>query len=85
MNKFTKAIALGAMGVLSCTTLAACGGPEILWDANLAEGNNNVFGLYGEVVDNTDGSITLKPEGKGEMQAFAFANGARIQKGAKFI
>ncbi|MBQ4646746.1 MAG: methionyl-tRNA formyltransferase [Candidatus Gastranaerophilales bacterium] len=29
--------------------------------------------------------ITLKPEGKGEMQAFAFANGARIQKGAKFI
>ena len=29
--------------------------------------------------------ITVKPEGKGEMQASAFANGARIQKGAKFI
>jgi len=29
--------------------------------------------------------ITIKPEGKGEMQASAFANGARIKKGAKFI
>lgn len=29
--------------------------------------------------------ITVKPEGKGEMQACAFANGARIKKGAKFI
>ena len=29
--------------------------------------------------------ITVKPEGKGEMQASAWANGARIQKGAKFI
>lgn len=29
--------------------------------------------------------ITLKPEGKGEMQACAWANGARITKGAKFI
>lgn len=29
--------------------------------------------------------ITVKPEGKGEMQANAWANGARIAKGAKFI
>jgi methionyl-tRNA formyltransferase len=29
--------------------------------------------------------ITVKPEGKGEMQASAWANGARIQKGARFI
>lgn len=29
--------------------------------------------------------ITVKPEGKGEMQASAWANGARIKKGAKFI
>ena len=29
--------------------------------------------------------ITVKPEGKGEMSASAWANGARIQKGAKFI
>ncbi|MBQ8634862.1 methionyl-tRNA formyltransferase [bacterium] len=29
--------------------------------------------------------ITVKPEGKGEMPASAFANGARIQKGARFI
>ena len=29
--------------------------------------------------------ITVKPEGKGEMQASAFANGARIKKGDKFI
>ena len=29
--------------------------------------------------------ITVKPEGKGEMQASAWGNGARIQKGAKFI
>ena len=29
--------------------------------------------------------ITIKPEGKGEMQASAWGNGARIQKGAKFI
>jgi len=29
--------------------------------------------------------ITVKPEGKGEMQASAWRNGARIRKGAKFI
>ena len=29
--------------------------------------------------------ITIKPEGKSEMQASSFANGARIKKGAKFI
>ena len=29
--------------------------------------------------------ITVKPEGKGEMQASAWGNGARIKKGAKFI
>lgn len=29
--------------------------------------------------------ITIKPEGKGEMQASAFANGTKIQKGARFI
>ena len=29
--------------------------------------------------------IAVKPEGKGEMQASAWGNGARIQKGAKFI
>ena len=28
--------------------------------------------------------INVKPEGKGEMNASAWANGARIQKGAKF-
>ena len=35
--------------------------------------------------DNAIKLITVKPEGKGEMSASAFANGARIQKGAKFI
>lgn len=29
--------------------------------------------------------ITVKPEGKGEMPAYNWANGARIKKGAKFI
>ena len=29
--------------------------------------------------------ITIKPEGKGEMNASAWGNGVRIQKGAKFI
>ena len=55
-----------------------------------------IEGCCGEVVEITKEGITVccgknaiklltvKPEGKGEMAAYAWANGARIQKGAKF-
>ena len=62
MNKLTKGIALGAMALVSCATLAACGGPRVLWESDFSNGNGEVFGIYGEIVENNDNTITLKPK-----------------------
>lgn len=71
MNKLTKGLALGTMALVSCATLAACGGPRTLWQADFSKGNSEVFGAYGEIVNNNDNTITLKPDTSYGAQATA--------------
>lgn len=71
MNKLTKGLALGTMALVSCATLAACGGPKTLWQADFSNGNSEVFGIYGEIVNNNDDTITLKPDTKYGAQSTA--------------
>ena len=71
MNKLTKGLALGTMALVSCATLAACGGPRTLWQADFSNGNSEVFGIYGEIVNNNDDTITLKPDTKYGAQSTA--------------
>ena len=40
-------------------SFAACGGKTTLWSADFTKGNQDIFGIYGNVADNQDGTITL--------------------------
>lgn len=58
MKKFTKIIASFALVVLLGATLAGCGA-NVLWSADLSNGNNGLFGIYG-IVEDGENFVTLK-------------------------
>lgn len=64
MKKFIKFITSFAFVALLGVLLTGCGKdknePKELWSANLSDGNNNLFGIYG-TVENGENFITLKP------------------------
>ncbi|MBE7082806.1 MAG: hypothetical protein E7378_03955 [Clostridiales bacterium] len=63
MKKFFKGIVSACMVAACALLVTACGGPTTLYEAKFANGNDGVFGLYGTVVDNQDGTITLQNDG----------------------
>ena len=64
MKKFINFITSFAFVALLGVLLTGCGKdknePKELWSANLSDGNNNLFGIYG-TVENGENFITLKP------------------------
>lgn len=58
IKRMLTTFACFAIVLIAGVTLAACGGsPKTLWEADLA--NDDVFGIYGEVTKNDDGTVTL--------------------------
>ncbi len=71
MKRIYNYLAVLSLLIIGTATLCSCG-VSYLWQSDFSEGNNNVFGIYGTVVDNEDNTITLKKDASGNYSASTY-------------